>query len=244
MQRNRIRTGFLVLVAALSLGLSGCERAAEIIGLKETAEQKQERIQKTAAADELVDGFAKQLGEKTSSSGGFIRHEGLTPADPWGNRLTVSYEQVWATEVLTVRSSGPDQRMENGDDLVRVKETSNFGGILSGIPTGYAFLFGWLGLGVLACLLSSLLSFGRQRKDTRRGGVAHPARRRRIRRYPVLGFFATCLAGPLAFAFYGFMLAGFAVTSLFGADFDFFDDFDFGDIGGGDGGGVDIDVDF
>lgn len=244
MLRNRVRSFLGIgLVIALALGVSGCDRVSEIVGLKETEQQKQDRLVKTATADELVNTFANELGEKKSKSGGgFAHHEGLTPADPWGNRLKVTYEQVWSTEILTVRSAGPDQRFDNTDDLVRVKETSNFGSILSGIPTAYAFFGGWLGLGLLACAFSGVLTYGRERKTTRRGGVPTTSTRRRVRRHPVLGVFATLLFGPLAFAFYAFMLVGFGLTSLFGVDFDFFDDFDFGDIGGG--GGVDVDIDF
>lgn len=243
---NRVRSFLGIgLIVALALGVSGCDSVSQMVGLKETEQQKQERLVKTAAADELVNTFANELGEKKSKSGGgFAHHQGLTPADPWGNRLKVTYDQVWATETLTVRSAGPDQRFDNDDDLVRVKETSNFGGILSGIPTGYAFVGGWLGLGLLACAFSGVLTYGRQRKTTRRGGAINPGARRRVRRHPLLGVFATLLFGPLAFAFYGFMLVGFVLTSLIGVDFDFFDDFDFGDFGSGDGGGIDVDIDF
>lgn len=242
MRRNRVHSFLGIgLVVALAFGMAGCERVSEMVGLKETEQQKQERLVKTASADELVNTFANDLGgKKAKSGGGFAHHEGVTPADPWGNRLKVTYEQVWTKEILTVRSAGPDQRFDNDDDLVRVKETGNFGSLLSGIPTFYAVVGGWLGLGLVACVFSGLLTIGRQRKVTKRGGVANPNPRRRTRRHPVLGFFATFLLGPLALAFYGFMLIGFALTSLIGLDFDFFDDFDFGDFGG-DGGGVDID---
>lgn len=214
----------IACVLALGLGLSGCERAAEFIGLKETAQEKEERLQKMLDADKQVNDLAAQLTEMTSPSGGFVHHQGLAPVDPWGNWLKITYAQVWSKELLTVRSAGPDQRMDSDDDLVRVMETSNLAGIVSGIPTGCIVLAGWLWFGLLACACSSLLCRGRRGNFTVRGGTVSMNNNPYNRRSPAARYFIALLAGPLAFAFWGLMLARAAWTGRSGLDFP--DDFE------------------
>lgn len=154
-----------------------------------------------------VNEIASLLSKNTSPSGGFVHHQDLPPVDLWGNFLKVTYAQVWATEILTVRSAGPDQHMDSDDDLVRVMEMSNPAGILSGIPTSSLFLSGWLWFGLLACACSSLLCRGRRRTFTACGGEASMNNTLYNRRSPVARYFIALLAGPLAFAFWGYMLA-------------------------------------
>ena len=248
MKRKIHAAAFLLFL--LPLAMTGCgvgDWAAEKVGLKESDETKQERIVKMEEADSLVAKYADELSRDKAAGGGFVRQEGMKPHDPWGQVLEVSYEQDWTTERLTVRSLGPDGRSGTADDLVRVRETSNVSGVLSGIPWGISFVFVWVGLGILALLFSTLLNGGRSRKKRATLKKKNDARTyRRRRNHPVLSTLAICVLGPLSCLFYGFMLLGFGLTSVTGFDFDFFDDFDFGGFDFGDfggGGGVDIDID-
>src|SRR5262245_9202219 len=61
------------------------------------------------------------LGEKLSGDlgpdGWFVQPKD-TEKDPWGNDLVVKYDRKDKTELLTVRSHGPDGLPLNSDDIV------------------------------------------------------------------------------------------------------------------------------
>ncbi len=244
------RTSLFACIALFALSLSGCglgDWASEKIGLKESQEAKQERLLKQEQGDKLVAEFSEKLERQTQSSGGYVHHEGLTPDDPWGNRLQVTYSQRWSKEVLTVRSAGPDGRFETDDDLVRIRETNNVMGTLSGIPSLVFWLVFWPLLGVFAYWLSTVLSSRREKKRMAKLAKQGDSRTyRRKRKHPFLSLLAMAVLGPIACVFYGFMLIGFLLSNLVSMDFDFFDDFDIGgfDLGDfGHGGGIDLDID-
>lgn len=224
-----MRTSLLSLLVGLLL-LSGCQWAAEKIGLAQTQEQKEETARKIKEADQLVQKWADSV--EPSSSGGFIHREGITEMDPWGNFIKLSYQQDWFNEIATIRSAGPDGKFNTADDLMRERSTSNSWGVLRGVPTWLYVVGGWLGAGLLACVLAAGLKSRRRRRGKRR--------KTKQRLHPVAAAFVTVIFGGLSLLFYGFMFIGIVTVDLFGADIDFFDNFDFD---GGDGFDIDLDID-
>jgi hypothetical protein len=214
----------LLLVGVLTL--PGCQWAAEKIGLAQTAEQKEEAARKLKQADQLVEKWAGTV--EPSGSGGFVRREGITEMDPWGNYIRIRFHQKWFQEIAIIQSAGPDGVFDNDDDLLRQRSTGNVWGILGGIPIWLYVIGGWLAAGALACLLATGLRSRRQRRGRRKKVKQHSR--------PVLAAFITLFFGGLSLLFYGFMYLGILTVDLFDADIDFFDNFDFD-------GDIDIDID-
>lgn len=214
---------YLLMFALL---LTGCSKAKEVVGLGPTAEevlaekekeqaalnaQRERELQKLKDGDALVARWAEKI-ESSTTGNGFKRTEGLTEVDPWGHPIKVEYRQEWFKEIATIRSSGPDEKFDTQDDLVRTRTTSNILGVLDGI-SGFGWLvIVWLGCGLLALLFSSGVSHHRAAK----GKSKHHRR-------PVLFVIATLLLAPLAMLIYGLQFIGGAL----GAGGDFFDGFEF-----------------
>jgi hypothetical protein len=90
--------------------------------------------QRVAAAHAQVTRWAEQLHSQTTDAGVYVRHPGhqLAENDPWGTPLSVAYTQGGFTEMVTVRSAGPDRTYYTDDDIVAERSVVN----LKGIGTG------------------------------------------------------------------------------------------------------------
>ena len=81
------------------------------------------------------------LGEKLSGDigpdGWFIPTKD-TETDPWGNDLVVKYDRKDKTELLTVRSHGPDQLPLTNDDIVYRFQVSQRSGVEKALEKGAA----------------------------------------------------------------------------------------------------------
>lgn len=211
---------FLLLVLALTGCDGGCNKIKKTVGLEPAPEDvakqqddekraREEAAKKLRDGDALVHSFAERTAQNTDPSGGFKRHEGLTEVDPWGTALKVDYKQDGTSEIMTVRSAGPDTQFDTQDDLTRTRATSNFWGFHRGL-SGLQWLgLVWVGSAVFGTLL--YLFVGTQR-------VSHG----KNRKHPVGGVFILFLLGPIALV----ILAFSAFAGVFGEGFDF----DLGDI--------------
>jgi hypothetical protein len=217
---------FLLLALLLTGCDGGCNKIKKTVGLEVPPEdvQKQQDDERRAReeaqkrlkdADALVLSFTERVAQQTDPSGGFKHHEGLTESDPWGTNLKVDYRQEGTSEIVTVRSAGPDTRFDTQDDLVRTRMVSNFWGFHRGLSGLQWILAVWIASAVFGTLLYLLV--GSQR-------VSHGKRRK----HPVAGVFILCLLGPIALLFLAFS----AVAGVLGEGVDFdLGDFDlpFGD---------------
>ncbi len=81
------------------------------------------------------------LGEKLSgdldADGWFVQTK-ETEKDPWGNDLVVKYDRKDKTELLTVRSHGPDGLPLNSDDIVYRFQVSQRTGVEKALEKGAA----------------------------------------------------------------------------------------------------------
>lgn len=80
-------------------------------------------------AEALVKNWTEKLDGQTTPLGGYIRHNGPTQADPWGNDLQVNYSKGGIVEKLSVRSLGPDGQAFTKDDIVEERTKTTFEGI-------------------------------------------------------------------------------------------------------------------
>jgi len=62
-----------------------------------------------------------------TATGLYIHAKELTTEDPWGNTITVTYRTKNNSEVVEVRSPGPDGIAHNRDDLVAVRKRYRVG---------------------------------------------------------------------------------------------------------------------
>lgn len=208
---------FLLLFSATGCsqigGCSGCTKKLPIIGQSEEERVAEEQAQKKTAEENLRAADILVLKWATEVEKSQVKHvEGLTDVDPWGNTITVHYEQKWFNEVATVRSSGPDQKPNTADDLVRTRTYPNPSGILGGISGFGWFLMIWVGCAVLAFFASA--------------GVAHNRRssgKSGKHRHPFAFFLVIVILAPFALLVYGLQFLGGAL----GASGDFFDGFEF-----------------
>lgn len=179
---------------------------------KQEQEEKQRKIQMIKDADALVQTWADKLHTKTDKNGGYIRHEGLTEADPWGKFIKIAYHQdVWE-EVLTVTSPGPDRIYGTRDDLVRERRTTNFYGIWSGLTVETKFVIMWSSFAIVSFFLSLLLASKRHKRNKVVG--THD-----VSDYLLLSVFFA----PFAYLYTCFMLLGLSVVETFDLNTDFFD---------------------
>jgi hypothetical protein len=81
-------------------------------------EKRRHKEQQLKDADLLMQKTTEQL-QTTATSDGFIRQDGLNELDPWGNPLKIDFQQEWFDEIATIRSAGPDGKMNTTDDLLR-----------------------------------------------------------------------------------------------------------------------------
>lgn len=57
----------------------------------------------------------------------------MPEADPWGNKLRVSYSRDGLSEIVKVKSAGPDGQFDTDDDVVEQRMTANLAGVGEGI---------------------------------------------------------------------------------------------------------------
>lgn len=178
-------------------------------------EKKRFKEQQLRDADALVQEMAEHL-QKNATSKGFTRIEGATELDPWGNALRIDYSQDWFDEIATIRSAGPDGKMDTFDDIIRTKKTSNVNGILHGMGWIAWLVLIWLATGIFAILFSVGIANHRRGK-----GLSHK------HKHPLVFLLAVAIFAPVLFLIFGLQLTG----SVLGFVGDFFDgfDFDFGD---------------
>ncbi|MBY0550621.1 MAG: hypothetical protein K2W95_25305 [Candidatus Obscuribacterales bacterium] len=197
---------FSVAALALVLFASGCGYVNKLNPFAgPTPQEVEETNRKLKVADELVQKWANKL--QPEDRGAFIKHEGLTEADPWGNYLRVEMSQDYFEAVLIVRSAGPDGSYGNADDLTRERRCRNIFGVWRGL--GWMF---WVpAIWVLSSVLTLwMVSWHRERR-TRRG-------RGRKRRHPVLTNFVIILFAPVVCALYLVASLIVGLGQLFGGD--------------------------
>lgn len=68
-------------------------------------------------AQSQVNVLGEKLSDDIGPDGWFVQSK-ETEKDPWGNDLVVKYDRKDKTELLTVRSHGPDGLPLNSDDIV------------------------------------------------------------------------------------------------------------------------------
>jgi hypothetical protein len=197
--------GKMVGIENVSITPSVVETAEERAA-KEKAEQeriekeKQDAITRLKNGDILVQQWTDKLADK-QPNGGFLHHEGLLDADPWGNMIKVEYSQKWFEEIMVVTSAGPDGKFGTQDDLSRTRIVPNPGGILDGISkTGWAVIL-WAVLGSVALSIA----YGARKCRKVQGMAAR-------RRHPVTFAIVMIILGPISFAFYVTKM----LTSFFG----------------------------
>lgn len=170
-----------------------------------TPQEIEENNRKLKTADELVEKWAGKL--QPASGGDFVRHEGLTEADPWGRYLQVEYSQDYFTEVMVVRSAGPDGSFGTADDLVRQRTRSNFFGVWRGLDWKFWVPTVWI---VSSLLALPMVSWHRERRVLRG--------RSRQRRRPLLTNFIIVLFAPVVFVLYLLASIVVGIGQLFGGD--------------------------
>lgn len=187
-----------------------------------TPQEVAETNRKMKVADELVQKWSNKL--QPEERGSFVKHDGLTEADPWGTYLRVELTQDYFDEVLIVRSAGPDGSFGNADDLIRERRRSNVFGIWRGL--GWMF---WVpALWILSSVLSLWMVHWHRERRTRHGGRDPQSR-------PVLTHFVIILFAPAVCALYLLASLIVGIGQLFGGD-----DMDVPDVGDlFDGGGFD-----
>jgi hypothetical protein len=90
-------------------------------------------------AQALVNEWADRLDGQTKDSGSYILYRlasesSITEAtDPWERCLVVQYSKGGFSEILKVRSLGPDGKTHTSDDIVAERQSTNLSGIGSGI---------------------------------------------------------------------------------------------------------------
>jgi hypothetical protein len=105
---------FLTLAATLLVG--GCQR-----------DDRPER------ARTQVRRWVEKLDAQTTETGIYVRHQGPTEVDPWGNDLIVTYTHGGVAENVEVRSAGGDGIAYSDDDVVEARIAANLKGIGTGI---------------------------------------------------------------------------------------------------------------
>jgi hypothetical protein len=98
------------------------------------AERERERTVRHAA-EALCSEWADRLDRQTTETGVYIRWNGdtLPDKDPWGRNLLVEYSQGGVSEVVVVRSLGPDGESNTRDDVRAPRFAMNFKGVGTGI---------------------------------------------------------------------------------------------------------------
>lgn len=171
-------------------------------------------------ASQLVQKIAEQL--KANAKSGFPRTEGAKNSsgdwvisslelDPWGNSIQIVYQQEMWDEIATVRSAGPDGKLDTIDDITQVRQTTNSNGILHGMTWKAWAIIIWIGMGILALFFS--VGVVKQRKVD---GKSHK------HAHPLIFIVAVMIFGPLAFIIFGLQLVG----TVLGVAGDVFDNFD------------------
>ncbi len=104
------------------VGFLGCDSSAS----------KREIVEKARAQ---VQRIADELDSKTTETGIYIRvkEDEVKESDPWGTPVQVSYSQGGVSEMVHVRSAGPDRLLQTEDDVVAMGMTANLKGIGEGI---------------------------------------------------------------------------------------------------------------
>ena len=133
MNKTTVVTVVVVILVAVSgtiFGVRGVLNWQARIAEKEAAR---------ANARALVDEWADRLDGNTNDSGTYIRYNDTAKSDiaeatdSWGNCLVVQYSRGGFTQILKVRSKGPDGNSHTPDDLWTERQSTNLSGIGSGI---------------------------------------------------------------------------------------------------------------
>lgn len=167
------KTGFF---SSASKWVSNKFKSEEEIKKEKAEEEEKEKIKREEAinkykiSDDLVSIWIEKLDQKKSPNGnGYLKHEGLTEVDAWGNFIKVEYKQDVFYENLIVTSLGSDGIINTNDDLVRTRQAQNPLAFYKGIGVGGWFVFAWvvsipLSLGLLTIKLGSSKRKNRRRK--------------------------------------------------------------------------------
>lgn len=179
---------------------------------KREEELRLQRIEMIKTADQMVEGWAEDLHSNVHDSGGYVYHEGVTEADPWGTFLKVDYHQDVFDEVLVVTSAGPDSRFGTSDDLSRERRTSNPINFWNGISTESKIGIIWSSLAVVSFFLFLMIESKRRKR--------HKSNKNRSIAAAVA---ASIFLAPVVFLWNCFMFFGITVVDGFDLDTDFFD---------------------
>ncbi len=88
-------------------------------------------------AQSQVNVRGEKLGGEVGPDGWFVQTK-ETEKDPWGNDLVIKYDRKDATELLSIRSHGPDGLPLNNDDIVYRFQVSQRTGIEKAVEKGAA----------------------------------------------------------------------------------------------------------
>lgn len=101
------------------------KKVKEFTGWEKSEEEKQADIENVKIADEIVSVWTAKLEKELDDNEAFIKYEGVTEVDPWGQFIAVEYSKEGSEETMVVASAGPDESFGTNDDITRTRKTTN-----------------------------------------------------------------------------------------------------------------------
>ncbi len=130
------KTTVITAVVAIAVLASAFFGIRGIIGWRARAAEEKVAWDSARA---MVMQWADRLDGNTKESGTYIRYGDAAESkiveatDPWGNCLVVQYSKGGFSQILKVRSKGPDGNSHTDDDIWTERQSTNLSGIGSGI---------------------------------------------------------------------------------------------------------------
>lgn len=88
----------------------------------------------------IVTKWANNLDSRTDDAGIYIKdgldefgNMDIPEQDSWGKNILANYSKGGMMEIITVSSAGPDGQFNTKDDIMQLRQSTNFSGIGSGI---------------------------------------------------------------------------------------------------------------